>query len=325
MARVPDHSHTLTPQPGERGLASGDPASVTELVTGAWDALIGLAAAVDLDAPAGAEGLPARDLLVPLGAWDDRHGLTRREQDVHSVRVAPADDEAARVAALRAEHHDAGRAELLAALESARSRARAVLTAPDADTVGLRWVPSAVGDLPLTGLVVAQTLQLALTGLDLAPVAGTTVDPRLLEAGTGALVDVTGALAGRHGITTAFAVSTPEARWATGALGGDWTTLRLDADRPVRDLPWPGVAGTGPDVLAAASGRVPAVQLLVTRRLRVQGVPALVRLLPALDGVPGVPGGPALRAALRGLDEGGRVAGRLGRRISAGMGSVLRR
>lgn len=160
-----------------------------------------------------------------------------------------------------------------------------------------------MGELTLTGLVVARCYELAVHTLDLAP-AHVAPDPRVLGAGVAALADVTGALAARQQLRVTVAVTTPEGGWVVGAAAGSWTTIRLDRS-PGRSLGWPGIDGSAADVLDAAAGRVPAVQLLVARRLRVHDAPALLRLLPAIEDV--VPGGPGLRAAAGVLSGAGRA------------------
>lgn len=321
MPTVPGMHTGLTPLPGERGLASADPADVATLLDGAWSALLGMARTVDLDAPTRLEGWSTRDVLVHLGSWDGRSDVDRHEQDLRSARVTTSEDVDARNAALVAEHRDASREEVLAALEAARRRATTFLSDPDVETLGRRWVGSVVGDLPMTGLLVAQGYELAVHALDLATAGGGPVPPALLDAGVAAVVDVTGALAARRDMTVSFAVSTPTGQWATGSADGAWTTVRLAGDRPVRELPWPGVTGEAADVLDAVSGRALAAQLLLTRRLRVHDVPGLLRLLPALEAVPGLPGGSVLQTTLGALGQTGRLAGRIGGRV----GSLLAR
>jgi uncharacterized protein (TIGR03083 family) len=318
---VPSSAHALTPQPGERGLASADPAEVSALLHGGWTALLDLAETVDLDAPTRLEGWTARDVLVHLGSWGGSTPLDQRVDDARTGRVRSEDDVDARNAALVAEHHDASRAEVLAALRAAQDRAADFLAGPDADEVGLRWVGSVVGELPVTGLLVAQAYELAVHALDLSPAGGADVPDALLDAGLGALVDVTGALAARRGLEVSFAVLTPAGRWAVGAAQGSWTTVRLEAEVPARLLSWPTVEGSAADVLDASAGRALAAQLLLTRRLRLHDVPGLLRLLPALEAAPGLPGGSAVQATLRALGQTGRLIGRVG----GGVGSLLGR
>lgn len=313
-------THTgLRPEPGERGLASTEPAEVAALLAGAWEAVLEVAGRVDLEAPTRLPGWNARDLLVHLGSWDPSTPLQERADDARTGRVRSEDDVDARNAMLVAAHHDASLEEITGALAVARDRALSFLGSPDAEVVGRRWVGSMVGQLPMTGVLAAQAYELAVHAIDLRPAGLDEVPPALLDAGTGALVDVTGALAARHGVAETFAVVTSSGCWATGTADGAWTTVRLDAGVRASALGWPAVAGSAEDVLDAAAGRALAVQLLATRRLRVHDVPGLLRLLPALGSVPGFPSGAAVRATLRALSQTGRMAGRLGGGIAGAL------
>lgn len=310
---MPPPSTGLRPELGERGLASGDPRDVAALLGGAWDAVIDVAAHVDLEAPSRLKGWSARDVLVHLGSWDaDATPLEERADDARTGRVRSEDDVDARNAMVVAEHHDADAGEVTAALRAGRDRALSFLASADVEVVGRHWVGSMVGQLPMTGVLVAQAYELAVHAVDLLPAGVRRVPDVLLDAGTGALVDVTGALAARHGVTETFAVLTPSGCWATSVADESWTTVRLDPGVRATALGWPAIAGSAQDVLDAASGRTPAVQLLATRRLRVHDVPGLLRLLPALGSVPAFSHGPAVRTTLHALAQTGRLAGRVG-------------
>lgn len=309
---MPATGERLVPQPGERGLASAHPAEVAALLDGAWAGLLDLAAVVHLDAPSRLEGWTARDVLVHLGSWDGGSGMARQVDDARTGRVTAADDGRASTTALLAEHHDASREEVLAALSAGRSRVAEFLAGPDAELLGRRWVGSVVGDLPLTGLFVAQAYELAVHALDLAPAGAPAPPAALLDAGLGAVVDVTGALAARRGLDASFCVVTPTGSWAVAAAGEAWTTIRLGVELADRKPAWPAVTGSAADVLDASAGRALAAQLVLTRRLRLHDLPGLLRLLPALEAVPGLPGGSAVQATLRTLAQTGRLARRLG-------------
>lgn len=289
----------------------------------AWSAVVDVAARVDLDAPTRLPGWSARDVLVHLGSWG-AGGTVAERVAAHAGGVpgAPADVEA-RNALLVAAHHDAPRREVVAALERGRDRAAAFLLGPQAEDLGRRWVQSPVGDLPATGVLVGQAYELAVHALDLAPAGVVAADlpDALLDAGVAALVDVTGALAARAGVSTTFAVLTPIGRWASGAVEGAWTTVRLGAGPAPA---WPSVAGTAADVLDASAGRVIAVQLVLTRRLRLHRAPGLVALLPALQAAPGLPGGTAAQATLRTLAQTGRLVGRWGTDLGSGVARAVR-
>lgn len=321
----------LRPDTGERGLASAEPAHVAELLTGAWDGLIELAEDCPLDAATRLPEWTVRDVLVHLGHWDSEDDpVADLEAYARSQQVDSPDDVDARNAGVVASYHDASRTEVLAALAAGRQRALDFLAAPDAPEVGRRWVGSVVGPLPMTGLLVAQAYELAVHGTDLVHDSDRVVPRALLDAGVGALVDVTGALAARAGIDGTLAVVTPQGCWATGAHRGvageqAWTTVRLDGEVRPSALGWPAVAGEATDVLEAASGRALAVQLLATRRLRVHRPAGLLRLLPALQSAPGLPGGSAVQASLKALTQTGQLMGRVSADLTGGVAALLRR
>ncbi len=315
---MPGTAPPPTPAPGERGLASHRPLEVAELLEPAWASLEAVAADLDLDAPTRVEGTTVRTALVRLATWEGEDALDRRVAAARRGVVEPGEDHATRQARLLASHGDTGREELLEALRRSRTSTSAYLLGDDVAQTGTAWVSSVVGDLPLTGLVVARAYELALTALDLVAAGAPEPAPEVLTAGLAALVDVTGALAARHGLSTAFAVRTPVAGWVVGARDGDWTTARIGPGDRDAAQQWAGVAGTAADVLDASAGRRPAAQLLLSRRLRAHDVPALLQLLPVVEGVPGLPGGGAVRAAVRLVAGAGRGVSVLSTRLPGG-------
>jgi len=300
----------LRPEPTGRGFASVDPAEVADLVTAAWDGVAELAHRLDLDAPSRLPGWTVRDVLVHLGSWPEHVRFSRLVDDVRLGRVPERDDVDARNALVVAAHADAAPADVAAAMARARDGALAFLTSPDAERLGREPAESPVGPIPLTCVVAASAYELAVHALDVCP-PGDAPAP-VLHAGVGALVDTTGALVARAALTTRFAVFTPLGGWGCSGDGDGWTTLALGTSLNVDELGWPSLQGTAADVLDAASGRRPALQLVLTRRLRLGDVPGLLGLLPALESVPGLPGGKALRAAARTLARTGWMVGRIG-------------
>ena len=311
---MPGPRSSLSPSPGERGLAAHQPIEIAALLEPAWAFIEGTAAQLDLDAPTRLPGWSARQVLVHLGSWDDGDRLAARVAEARSGAVHQSEDPDARNARLVASHHDASREEVVAALRRARQDTSRFLLGDDVATTGARPVSSVVGELSLTGLFVARAYEIAVHALDLAPAGAPGPDEAVLVAGLAALADVTGALLARAGATATFAVVTPVAGWVVGVNGSDWTTSRLERGRSARTLGWPGIEGTAEDVLDASAGRAPAALLLLTRRLRAYDVPGLLQLLPAIEGAPGLPGGAGVRAAARVLAGAGRAAGVLAAR-----------
>lgn len=320
-------AHDLRPDGGEQGLASWSPDEVALLLSAAWDGMLEVASAADLHADTRVAGRTARDLLVHLARWsDDRDELAALELEARTSRVSSLDDAEARIIAKLAAYRDASRDEILEALRSARDHVLRFVAAPDAAEVGRRYVQSVLGPLPLTGLLAAQTVDLAVHALDITAGTQLSVPDPLLHAGVGGVTDVTGALAARAGMSATFAVVTPQGWWASGSDDeGGWTTMRLDLDGRPAGPGWPALVGEAADVLDAVTGRALAVQLVATRRIRLQGLPGLLRLVPALQPVPGLPGGSALQATLRTLNQTGRLLARASSGATRGVVATLRR
>ena len=116
--------------------------------------------------------------------------------------------------------------------------------------------------------------------------------PSLLSAGLAALVDITGALAARCGISTPARL-----RLARGRLG---VRQPCPAPGPTLELPvvppaWPAVEGRAAVLLDASAGRRAVPAMLARRELRLHHVGGLLALAPIVEAVPG----PARRRALR--------------------------
>lgn len=316
---MPGNRPPLLPEPDTRGLAGEPPTDVAALLAPAWDGLIDMAGRLDLDAPSRLEDWTVRDVLVHLGSWDEHEVFATLLDDARHDRVHDVDDADARNAHVIAAHHDAALTDITAALATARDRAVEFLASPDAVTVGRDWTASVAGPLPVTGVLVASGFELAVHALDVA--APSEVPTPLLDAGVAALVDLAGALAARRRLDLTVAVVIPSGGWVTGSAGGSWTTMPLPPGSRARDLGWPAVEGLAADVIDAAAGRRLAAQLVVTRRLRLYDLPALLRLTGAIEEVHGLPGGSALRTTSRALAQTAQLLGRLGGR----MGDVVRR
>lgn len=292
------------------GLASAALAPLAERVLGAWDSFLELAGRVDPQRPSRLPGWRGQEVLAHLGSWPDRAGLADLLHSAGQQRPHPVDVDAENARVTRA-HAGATHAELLAALGRGRQASAELLGSEQARTFALAPVPSALGPLPLLTVVHATCYELAVHALDLAPCGAGAPPAELLDAGLAALVDVTGALAARAGLTIEVAAQTPTGGWRLCAqAGAGWSTEAIGPDR----VPGPAVAGSAADLLDVSAGRSPAAALLVTRRLRVQDLGAFLRLAGILEQVPGLPGGAALRAAARGLSGAGSLLARLPRR-----------
>lgn len=284
------------------GLASSDLDGIRERVAAAWDEFVELADDAPFDAPTRLPGWTVREVLLHLGAWDDRHPLV--------VAVASAKDGGGGTPTHPDEdnrrlvdgHRDATRDDVLAALRHSRDRV-AHLIDTELDERALATTASSLGPLPLGTLVNAGCYELAVHAVDIALAGGERPSDELLDAGVAALVDVTGALCSRHGIDVALTARTDVGGWRFATEPGGWGTEAHTADQ----ISGAGVKATAQDLLDASAGRANVPRLLMARRLTVQQMTMLMRLAPLLEHVPGLPGGAALGRAV------GFVAGGLGR------------
>ncbi len=307
----------LVPAEGELGLASWEPADLADLVLPAWDEFLAIAAELDLDGPTRLDGWQARQVCVHLGSWPGSRSLHRMRDEAEQDDLADAadwadhrastfDQDAHNEAVLEA-RRGAPRAAVLAALQTSRDDVAEFLASPDAVVLGRRQIRSVLGPLPLGTLVAAGAYELAVHTLDLAPAGARAPSPTLLSAGLAALVDTTGGLAARHGITAGAGCVSPEGGWAFAAATGAWTTLELPAVPPS----WPAVQGRAADLLDASAGRRAVPPMLARRDLRLHHVTGLLALAPIVEAVPGLPGGSALRSAVRNLRGVTRLVRRL--------------
>lgn len=75
----------------------------------------------------------------------------------------------------------------------------------------------------------------------------------------------------------------------------------------------PGVRSENRALLDATSGRVSATALYRSGELHVHDLPGMIRLAPALDGVPGIPPMGAVGRAMHVVDTVGGLLGRFRR------------
>ncbi|MBA2769295.1 MAG: maleylpyruvate isomerase N-terminal domain-containing protein [Sporichthyaceae bacterium] len=291
----------VQPVDGEQGIASWEPADLADLLLPAWDDFLDLVAAVDLDGASRVAGWTARDICVHLGSWSGSRTLPRMreealrdELDQEDVRGGTFDRQSHNEAVLDA-WAAAPRDQVLEALREARREAADYLTSDEPAVVGHRSVRSPLGALPLSTVVAGGAYELAVHSLDLRPAGGRDPSPALLSAGLAALVDTTGALSARAGLTASAACLSPEGSWSFAASPTAWTTLEL----PEVPGGLPTVQGAAADLLDASAGRRAAPPMLARRQLQLHNVARLLALAPLVEEVPGLPGGPTLHTAIR--------------------------
>ena len=299
----------LVPSPGEQGVLSNDPAGAAARTLASWDDFIAVAEQADLRTVARAKRRLGREVVLPLGAWPQCRSLAGILADAAAgSTTAPVDLEREERDVIAAQS-GASDAQVVDALRSARDAVATFLVS--AASTDLFDLPTAspLGPLPVLTLLHAATYQLAVCALDLEP-CGAVVPAGMLERGVIALVDTTGALAGRQGITGSITAVMPGSVWGFAAHGGAWRTA--ERQRTPGPPDGPAVEAAARVILDITSGRnhnVPGLWRdgsLITHDLA-----GLSRLSPILDQVPGIPGGMALRAASKALSS---VTGILGRR-----------
>lgn len=292
--------------PTRQGLADAGRAEVGGMVLQAWDAFIAQAEAVDLDRPTRLPGWRAHEVCVHLGCWDDHTALADLIASARAGGTGRPPDVDGTNARVTAAHRDASRDEVLAALRRNRE-ATARYLADEPAALDTAPTVATVGTLPLLSVVLGQAYELAVHGLDLAPLGAPPVPADVLQSGIAALADVTGALAASCGITGGVSLVTPDGGWGFTSDGAGWTVRRVAAGDPE------GTAVEAPadSLLEAASGRVNPVTALARRRLRVHDIGGLLRLAPIVSAAPGIPGGPILALAARTLGGAGGLLGRL--------------
>jgi hypothetical protein len=299
----------LTPAPDERGVLSSDPDAAGSRTLAVWDGIIALAEAADLHAIARAKGRLGREVLLPLGAWPQTRSLAGVLADAASGRTSPPVDLEREERDVLAAQAGASDEQVLDALRAARDTLANYLASRPAIEELSAATASPLGPLPVLTLLHAVGYQLAVAALDLEP-CGVTAPDDLLELGVVALVDTTGALAARQGVTGSITALMPGSVWGFAAAEGSWRTVELG--RPAGSPDGPAVEASARVIVDITSGRnlnVPG--LWADRSLVTHDLAGLSRLTPVLEQVPGIPGGTALRAAARTFSGVGKILGRL--------------
>lgn len=312
MAATSDSSGNSAGPAGARrtGLATAGLPDLRDRVCAAWDDFCELAELTDLARPSRLPGWTAGDVVVHLGSWPEARTLSSVLAAARAPSAAPAPDQDRVNAAVVAAHRGAGREAILEALHDARETVEEVFRSGTAAELGAVQVDSLVGPLPVLSLVNAGSFELAVHALDLLPAGAPEPPPRLLLAGLGAVLDVTGALAYRRGLHVEVSAQTPDGGWAFRSAGDGWDTL------PVPAGPVTGTAVLGPAgiLLDISAGRAQVPPLLARQVITVQSMSSFLQLAPLVDAVPGLPGRGALRVAAAGLSGVGRLLDRQRRR-----------
>ena len=291
MAHVPQ---VLLPEPDERGLAGADPEALVDAVRRAWDLFGDLVDTVDLDAVARGRGLLAREVVIPLGAWDDNRPIAVLLDEARRGEVGDH-DQGALVDEVRERHKDESDDAIRAAVRRQREELDAFVASPAYDECASLPVASMLGTLPLLTFLHAATYPIATSALDLEQ-CGAVAPDELLDSGLLGLVDTIGCLAGRQGLSASLVARSTTTVVGTGAHGGAWRTSVLD---PAVADAGPSLSGTTRLLLDVTAGRADVPGSLARRELTFADVPGLLALAPIVEQVPGIPGRAALVAAIR--------------------------
>lgn len=297
----------LEPDPHEHGLASGDLSSLAADIDRAWELFEAAAAEVDPDAPSRKHGWTARELIARLGQWGFSRTLDDVLRDAHDGDAGHFDADVMD-GQIRTTTAELPYADVLDALNVARSATARWMATDGPETWGLVHTSSPLGPLPVLTVLNALTYQMCIATLDVEQ-CGATVPDELLGIGMAALIDTTGALAGRKHMTGSFTAITPERIVGVGSRGGHWRTAVLPEDHHTG----PGAVAPTRVLIDATSGRSNVGHLYRTGELHVRDLTGLVRLAPVLDGVPGVPPLGAVGRALTVVDAVGGLLGRFRR------------
>jgi hypothetical protein len=311
----------------ELGAIAYGRATIRDRVVRAWDDFLRVADGVDMTAKSRLPGWRAHEICVHLGAWPEHqpvNGVLAAAREVlRGTPAGPPPDPDDVNAGVIGRHRDATRDEVMSALHLAREQAADYLAGDEPRELDEVPVVSTVGPLPTLTILHAQIYELAVHGLDLHALGGPAPGPSLLDSGLAALTDAAGALAARVGITSTAGIGSEVGSWAFHSGNDGWQIGRWGEDSrkgvgsagthdftgklPVR------VHAPAATLLEASAARINPLKAVLTRRLKVHGLPGLLGLAPIVETVPGIPGGPALRVAAKGLASAGGALGRLTR------------
>lgn len=304
MAQLPD---SLSPTPGDRGLGTTDRSALACSVARAWTLFADMVEPLDLEATTRAKGLTAREIITPLGAWEDNRPLTQLLADARRGIVGDH-DQAGLVDAVREAHRGETPEAVRAAVRRQGAEITAWLESPESHDDGQLPVASMLGTLPLLTFLHASTYPLATSALDLEQ-AGAAVPDELLRLGLVGVLDTIGALASRQGLHASLVAVTPTFAAGVGVVPGSWRTAELDP--AAGDVLGPRVEGPVRLLLDVTAGRADVPRAMAGRHLVVHDIPGLMALAPLVEQVPGIPGGAALNASMRAVSAVGSLLRRM--------------
>lgn len=278
------------PDPLDRGLLTGNPDDLARRTVRAWTLFAELLPEVDLDGPSRSSHRSAREIVIGLGTWPTSRGIPELLADARAgaTRTEPFTAESRRLAI---EHAGATDEEIVQSVRDSLTQTQAWLELPGAlETDGKLPTPSPLGPLPMGTVLHSAVFQLALSARDLIP-AGAPEVPELDDLGLAALLDATGAVAGRLSLTSQAVAVTERFSVASRVAAGGWQT-QFDSG-----LESPAIHAPAELLLDLAGGRVAFGAM--SRQLRFTDARGFLALAPVVDELPDLPGGPILKRLAR--------------------------
>ena len=278
----------LQPETGEQGLLSQPNNHILNLAVEAWQLFLDGMSDLDLDAGSRDEKLSIKEQLIPMGNWTDNRSIYEIVADARegAEAIEPFTQTRDR---LREVHSRSSNAQVVDAVHGAAQSVIEWSATSEAREDSILTTPSPLGPIPVGTFVLAAAFQMAATWRDIAP---DRPKPELERLGLTALVDSTGAVAGRLGATASITAITPEFVMGTGTHGGAWRTSHLD-----ETITGPAVVAPSGLLIDFAAGNVNLLK--ATRKLRVRQPRRLGAMAIVLEGIPDLPAAGLLKKAAR--------------------------
>jgi len=268
-----------------KGLLTGEPGELVRRTVRAWEIFADIAATVDLDGPTRSRRRTARQMIIGVGTWHDSRGIAQLAADAHAGATTTESMRSSAERLVRS-HQDESDEEVLSCVRRSLEVTRDWLTSDDLHLTGLLTTPSPLGPAPMGTVVHAAAYHLAVTARDLVP-AGAPLSPELDELGIVALIDATGAVAARTGLTARACAVGRRTEVSCSISDGGWTmALSEEPD-------FPAVIAPEELLVDLAGGR--ADFAAITRQLRFRDARGMLALAPVVDAIPELPGGPLLK------------------------------
>ena len=275
----------LTPDTGERGLATAEPDALVAATLSSWDAFIEITSSIDLAAAPTAMVTAIQE----LGTWPGQQRFDRLLAEARGQ--APQDPAEPR------EFGGATTADTLDALRRSRDALeRWVDSDPEWQQTGLAAVTTAMGPLPLLTALHGASYQQVTVLLPATEDDPQIVSP-LLGTAVRALVDTAGAFGARAKATASIVAASDTGNVGSGVIAENWRT-RAVAHAEL-DNAGPRVQADALTLIRITSGQADVPALYRNGQLRVSDMTGLMRWLPVLEQVPGLPAAAALGKAAK--------------------------